>query len=141
MPESEPSRRVANPAACAGPPCRCERVQGHSYGLDQEEQVAILTDFCNECGNCATFCPTAGRPYADKPRLYLRRAEAEAEAEELAQEAFVRAYFALRTYKPQYKFSTWLFKIATNLCINHLKKGICKNGACNRLILCLYSNS
>jgi RNA polymerase sigma-70 factor (ECF subfamily) len=44
------------------------------------------------------------------------------EAEELAQEAFVRAYFALRTYKPQYKFSTWLFKIATNLCINHLKK-------------------
>ncbi len=44
------------------------------------------------------------------------------EAEELAQEAFVRAYFALRSYKPQYKFSTWLFKIATNLCINYLKK-------------------
>lgn len=44
------------------------------------------------------------------------------EAEELAQEAFVRAYVALSSYKPQYKFSTWLFKIATNLCINHLKK-------------------
>jgi ferredoxin len=35
--------------------------------------VAVLTDFCNECGNCATFCPTAGRPYRDKPRLYLDR--------------------------------------------------------------------
>ncbi len=44
------------------------------------------------------------------------------EGEELAQQTFVRAYFALDSYKPQYKFSTWLFKIATNLCINHLKK-------------------
>jgi len=44
------------------------------------------------------------------------------EGEELAQEAFVRAYLALDSYKPQYKFSTWLFKIATNLCLNHLKK-------------------
>jgi RNA polymerase sigma-70 factor (ECF subfamily) len=44
------------------------------------------------------------------------------EAEELAQEAFVRAYFALRSFNPDYKFSSWLYKIATNLCINHLKK-------------------
>jgi RNA polymerase sigma-70 factor, ECF subfamily len=44
------------------------------------------------------------------------------EAEDLAQEAFVRAYYALHTFNPDYKFSTWLFKIATNLCINHLKK-------------------
>jgi RNA polymerase sigma-70 factor (ECF subfamily) len=44
------------------------------------------------------------------------------EAEDLAQDAFVRAYVALASYKPQYKFSTWLYKIATNLCINYLKK-------------------
>lgn len=44
------------------------------------------------------------------------------EAEDLAQEAFVRAYLALPSYKPEYKFSTWLFKIATNLCLNYLKK-------------------
>lgn len=44
------------------------------------------------------------------------------EAEELAQEAFVRAYFALPSFNPDYKFSSWLYKIATNLCINHLKK-------------------
>ncbi len=41
------------------------------YRVDQKLQVAVLTDFCNECGNCATFCPTAGLPYVDKPRLYL----------------------------------------------------------------------
>jgi len=44
------------------------------------------------------------------------------EAEELAQEAFVRAYFALPSFNPDYKFSSWLYKIATNLCLNHLKK-------------------
>ncbi len=44
------------------------------------------------------------------------------EAEDLAQEAFVRAYFALSSYDPQYKFSSWLYKIATNLCLNYLKK-------------------
>jgi putative selenate reductase len=41
--------------------------------------VAVLTDFCNECGNCETFCPTAGAPYKDKPRLYLDRADFEAQ--------------------------------------------------------------
>jgi putative selenate reductase len=45
--------------------------QGDSYRVRQSFQVAVLADFCNECGNCTTFCPTSGRPYRDKPRLYL----------------------------------------------------------------------
>jgi putative selenate reductase len=49
------------------------------YRLEQGYQVAVITDFCNECGNCATFCPTAGRPYVDKPRLYFDRSEFEAQ--------------------------------------------------------------
>lgn len=61
--------------------------------------------------------------YRDRIINYLTRMTGNRyEAEELAQEAFVRAYFALRSFNPQYKFSTWLYKIATNLCINHLKK-------------------
>ena len=50
-----------------------------AFAVHQHFQIAVLTDFCNECGNCATFCPTAGRPYKDKPRLYLRRSEFDAE--------------------------------------------------------------
>ncbi len=46
----------------------------------QRLQVAVLTDFCNECGNCVTACPTSGRPYVDKPRLYLDRADFDAQA-------------------------------------------------------------
>ena len=47
--------------------------------VQQPFQVAVLSDLCNECGNCTTFCPTAGQPWRDKPRLYLDRPEFEAQ--------------------------------------------------------------
>ena len=50
------------------------------FAVEQGFQVAVLTDLCNECGNCVTACPTAGAPYRDKPRLYLDRADFEAQA-------------------------------------------------------------
>jgi putative selenate reductase len=56
-----------------------EPVQIDGFSVDQKLQIAVLTDFCNECGNCVTMCPTSGRPYVDKPRLYLNREEFEAE--------------------------------------------------------------
>jgi len=52
---------------------------GRPYRVAQAFQVAVLTDFCNECGNCTTFCPTAGLPYRDKPRLYLDRQDFDAQ--------------------------------------------------------------
>lgn len=44
------------------------------------------------------------------------------EAEEAAQEAFIRAYTRLDTYDPRRKFSTWLLSIASNYCIDLLRK-------------------
>ncbi|MFQ5555091.1 MAG: FAD-dependent oxidoreductase, partial [Acidimicrobiia bacterium] len=52
---------------------------GGLFAASQRHQIAVLTDFCNECGNCVTFCPTAGEPYRDKPRLYLDRDDFEAQ--------------------------------------------------------------
>lgn len=43
-------------------------------------------------------------------------------AEDLAQETFVRAFQALESYNPAYKFSSWIFKIANNLTIDHLRR-------------------
>jgi RNA polymerase sigma-70 factor, ECF subfamily len=43
-------------------------------------------------------------------------------AEDLAQEAFIKAFNALGSYKPEYRFSSWLFKIANNLTIDHIRK-------------------
>ena len=42
-----------------------------TFTVTQEPQVLNIGDFCNECGNCTTFCPTAGDPYKDKPRIHL----------------------------------------------------------------------
>lgn len=41
--------------------------------LEQQYQIVNIADACNECGNCAAFCPSAGAPYRDKPRLHLSR--------------------------------------------------------------------
>ena len=40
--------------------------------LRQKYQLVHVVDFCNDCGNCATFCPTAGAPHRDKPHVFLR---------------------------------------------------------------------
>jgi RNA polymerase sigma-70 factor (ECF subfamily) len=44
------------------------------------------------------------------------------EAEEAAQEAFVRAYTRLDSYDPAHKFSTWLLSITSNYCIDQIRK-------------------
>ena len=49
------------------------------FVLTQDRQTANLADLCNECGNCVTFCPTAGAPFRDKPRLALSRESYDAE--------------------------------------------------------------
>jgi RNA polymerase sigma-70 factor (ECF subfamily) len=43
-------------------------------------------------------------------------------AEDIAQEAFVRVYQARKRYKPTAKFSTWLYRIVSNLCLSTLRK-------------------
>jgi putative selenate reductase len=70
--EAVPSRGGVTPGSPVGLRRR--------FAVAQRFQVAVLTDFCNECGNCQTFCPTRGAPYRDKPRLYLTRAEFEAQS-------------------------------------------------------------
>lgn len=42
-------------------------------------------------------------------------------AEDITQEVFLRVHKSAPYYKPKAKFSTWLFKIATNLCLNELR--------------------
>ncbi len=43
-----------------------------TFVVDQERQIIHLDDTCNECGDCATFCVHHGRPYREKPRLFLK---------------------------------------------------------------------
>lgn len=45
------------------------------FQVEQNRQIIHLDDFCNECGNCATFCVHPGKPFQDKPRLFLKEAD------------------------------------------------------------------
>jgi len=43
-------------------------------------------------------------------------------AEELAQEVFIKVYDAGRNYRAEAKFTTWLYRIATNVCLNEIRR-------------------
>lgn len=43
-------------------------------------------------------------------------------AEDLCQETFIKVLNAVQSYRPEYKFSSWVFKIANNAAIDHLRK-------------------
>lgn len=51
------------------------------FQIRQVRQIVHVDDLCNECGNCATFCVHEGKPYLDKPRLFLREEEFARETE------------------------------------------------------------
>jgi RNA polymerase sigma-70 factor (ECF subfamily) len=55
-------------------------------------------------------------------RFLRGRAANQADAEELAQEAFLRGWRKLEQYDPSYRFSTWLFTLARNLAISRARR-------------------
>jgi len=63
------------------------------------------------------------RKYQQPLTSYLSRMTGEREAAlDFAQEIFLKVYCSLESYRPAFKFSTWLFKIASNHLIDHWRK-------------------
>ncbi|MBM3308149.1 MAG: sigma-70 family RNA polymerase sigma factor [Candidatus Eisenbacteria bacterium] len=60
--------------------------------------------------------------YADLVHTIAARIVGEADAEDVAQEAFVRAHGALAGFRGDSKFSSWLYRIAVNRSLTHLKR-------------------
>jgi RNA polymerase sigma-70 factor (ECF subfamily) len=54
--------------------------------------------------------------------LIYRMVRNREQAEDLSQETFVKALNAIESYRPEYKFSSWIFKIANNVAIDHLRR-------------------
>ena len=53
--------------------------------------------------------------------VIYRLVHSRADADDLAQQAFLSAYGALSSFKPELKFSSWIYRIAVNLAKDHLK--------------------
>jgi putative selenate reductase len=43
------------------------------FEVKQKTQILNIDNFCNECGNCGTFCPTQSAPYKEKPQIFLTK--------------------------------------------------------------------
>ncbi|OFX85389.1 MAG: putative selenate reductase subunit YgfK [Bacteroidetes bacterium GWF2_33_16] len=43
------------------------------FEINQKYQILNIANFCNECGNCNTFCPTNSAPYKEKPKFWLTK--------------------------------------------------------------------
>ena len=54
--------------------------------------------------------------------LALKMLADEEEAKDVVQESFIRVWQSIRDYDPQKPFSTWLYTIASRLCLDHLKR-------------------
>ena len=75
-------------------------------------------------------CSGDMRAYQEFIRMYSPRVHAIAyqmvgnsiDAQDIAQEVFIRLYRSLRTYKPRFTFTTWLYRLTINLSIDYLRK-------------------
>jgi RNA polymerase sigma-70 factor (ECF subfamily) len=72
-------------------------------------------------GNMACFDVLIGKYRKPIVHFMFRMVHNQAVAEELAQEVFLRVYRSRETYRAEARFSTWLYRIATNLGVNHAR--------------------
>ena len=84
---------------------------------NEPELIAQILD-----GNDDAYATLIDRYKEGLYRHCFRFTRDEDEAEDIAHEAFIEAYVHLDRYDPRYRFSTWLYKIATNLALMRLRK-------------------
>jgi RNA polymerase sigma-70 factor (ECF subfamily) len=74
-------------------------------------------------GDKAAFATLFDRHQRSVVRFAYRFVGSTARAEELAQDIFVKLYRSASGYRPTAKFKTFLFRVATNHCLNELRRG------------------
>src|SRR5207248_3659127 len=88
-------------------------------------QMASLDDTAlmlrAKAGDEAAFAELVERFRRPMIAFMYRMVHNQAVAEELAQEVFLRVYRSRQSYAASAKFSTWLYRIATNLSVNHAR--------------------
>lgn len=74
-------------------------------------------------GDTQAFAKLFDRHQASVVRFAWRFVGSQGRAEELAQEIFLKLYRSARAYTPTAKFKTFLFRVATNHCLNEVRRG------------------
>jgi RNA polymerase sigma-70 factor (ECF subfamily) len=87
--------------------------------MDPASEAAVMLRAA--AGDEAAFNFLAGKYHRPIIHFLFRMVRNQAIAEELAQEVFLRVYRCRASYRAEAKFSTWLYRIATNLAVNHAR--------------------
>ncbi len=83
--------------------------------ITQLRQIVHIDELCNECGNCATFCVHQGRPYRDKPRLFLSRDGFGAETDNaywISEHTIAQRNGGLTSTMTRTQSNTWIYETA-----------------------------
>jgi RNA polymerase sigma-70 factor (ECF subfamily) len=88
-------------------------------GLDPSSDAAIMLRVA--AGDDSGFNYLAEKYHRAIIHFLFRMVRNQAIAEELAQEVFMRVYRSRQSYRAEAKFTTWLYRIATNLAVNHAR--------------------
>jgi RNA polymerase sigma-70 factor, ECF subfamily len=80
-------------------------------------------------GDSASFALLLERHRGPVIHFLYRMVQNQAVAEELAQDVFLRVYRSRGSYEPTARFTTWLFRIATHLALNHIRDGRHEKGS------------
>jgi RNA polymerase sigma-70 factor (ECF subfamily) len=83
------------------------------------DDAAIMLEL--KAGNMAAFDVLIDKYRKPIVNFMYRMTRNQAVAEELAQEVFLRVFRSRETYRAEARFSTWLYRIATNLGVNHAR--------------------
>jgi RNA polymerase sigma-70 factor (ECF subfamily) len=90
-----------------------------NHAVDESSDAAVMLRVA--AGDEAGFNYLVGKYHRAMINFLYRMVHNQAVAEELAQEVFLRVYRSRESYRAEAKFTTWLYRIATNLAVNHAR--------------------
>jgi len=93
-----------------------------NQGLSEKAKADLLLVEEAKIGNEKAFASLMNRYRDSIYFMLLKMVNNPADAEDLTIEAFGKAFRNIETYTPRFAFSTWLFMIATNNCIDFIRK-------------------
>ncbi|MGA3045532.1 MAG: sigma-70 family RNA polymerase sigma factor [Terracidiphilus sp.] len=120
VPENMATLVLDNSVLGAGSaPMPGSRPENLAGGIDSSSDAAIMLRVA--AGDEAGFNYLVQKYHRAMIHFLFRMVRNQAVAEELAQEVFLRIYRSRESYRAEAKFTTWLYRIATNLAVNHAR--------------------
>src|SRR3954451_24107571 len=103
------------------------RVRGHmvSQALSRVDDNSLIREA--QRGNRVAFEDLVRHYDHAVLRLALRLTGSEHDAQDVYQEAFLKAYRNLGSFRFECSFYTWIYRIVTNLCLDHIRKKSSRN--------------